>query len=64
MEDSSECKLQNFYFANLNSDFHKKNGLFLRAIWILKMTQQNIQFSFEGSGTPYVKMCNVLRKNC
>ena len=44
------------FFANLSSDFHKKNGLFLRAISILKMTRYKIHFSFEGN--PCMKMCN------
>ena len=48
------CKT--FFFANLNSDFHK-NGLFLRAISILKKTHHKIHFSFEGY--PCVKMYNV-----
>ena len=39
-----------------------KNGLFLRAISILKMTHHKMHFSIEGN--PCVKMCNVLRENC
>ena len=61
MDDSSECKLQNFYFANLNSDFHKK--------WLIFTSNMNIKNDTTKKnlvlkGTPYVKMCNVLRKNC